>query len=279
MTRYERFSGLGAWTTVASAATVDLGAQTSRNIALSGTTGVTSFGSTPTPDNVPFNIRSTGAITITHSANLICPGNANLTLAAGDTFTVVQEATGVWRIITYSLSALPAISGANLTGLAGGTPAGVVAPFAGSSAPSGWLLCSGGTANRTTFAALFAIIGTTYGAGDGSTTFGLPDLRGRTVAGVDNMGGTAANRLTSGGSGISGTILGAAGGAETFTIGISQMPSHNHQLNGSSLSGGSGLYGTWQTNNPNFISTSSVGGGGASNVTQPTIALNYIIKT
>jgi hypothetical protein len=108
---------LGAWTTVASAATVDLGAQTSRNIALSGTTGITSFGSTPTPDNVPFNIRSTGAITITHSANLICPGAANLTLAAGDTFTVVQEAAGVWRIIAYSLSALPAVSGANLNSI------------------------------------------------------------------------------------------------------------------------------------------------------------------
>lgn len=92
---------IGAWTTVASAATVDLGAQTSRNIVISGTTGITSFGSTPTPDNVPFNIRSTGAITITHSANLICPGGANLTLAAGDTFTVVQEATGVWRIIGF----------------------------------------------------------------------------------------------------------------------------------------------------------------------------------
>jgi hypothetical protein len=98
---------LGAWTTVASAATVDLGAQTSRNIALSGTTGITSFGSTPTPDNLPFNIRSTGAITITHSANLICPGGANLTLAAGDTFTVVQEATGVWRIIGFQFGTNP----------------------------------------------------------------------------------------------------------------------------------------------------------------------------
>jgi hypothetical protein len=99
---------LGAWTTVASAATVNLGAQTSRNIVLSGTTGITSFGSTPTPDNVPFNIRSTGAITITNSANLICPGGANLTLAAGDTFQVVQEATGVWRIIGFQFGTNPA---------------------------------------------------------------------------------------------------------------------------------------------------------------------------
>ena len=108
---------LGAWTTVASAATVDLGAQTSRNIIISGTTGITSLGSTATPDNVPFNIRFSGNLTLTNSANLICPGAANLSVAAGDTFTVVQESTGVWRIIAYSLSALPAVNGSLLTGI------------------------------------------------------------------------------------------------------------------------------------------------------------------
>jgi len=177
---------------------------------------------------------------------------------------------------------LPAVDGSQLTGLAGGTPTGVISPFAGSSAPSGWLLCSGGTANRTTFAALFAVIGTAYGAGDGSTTFGLPDLRGRTVAGIDNMGGTAANRITSGGSGITGTTLGASGGAETFTIGIAQMPSHSHVIPSTGTTtppsgSASPLTGPYNTSNP--LSTQGTGGGGASNVTQPTIMLNYIIKT
>jgi microcystin-dependent protein len=64
--------------------------------------------------------------------------------------------------------------------------------FAGSSAPLNHLLCNGQAVSRTTYAALFAVIGTTYGAGDGSTTFNLPDLRGRAPVGLDNMGGSAA---------------------------------------------------------------------------------------
>src|SRR5688572_13958247 len=94
---------------------------------------------------------------------------------------------------------------------------GIAVPYAGSSAPTDWLLCDGSAVSRTTYANLFAVIGTTYGSGDGSTTFNLPDLRGRTVAGKDNMGGAAANRITSGGSGIAGTTLGAVGGTQTHT--------------------------------------------------------------
>lgn len=75
-------------------------------------------------------------------------------------------------------------------------PSGMLAPFAGTTAPSGWFLCYGQAVSRTTYAALFTAIGTVYGIGDGSTTFNLPDLRGRTVAGQDDMGGTAASRLT-----------------------------------------------------------------------------------
>lgn len=73
---------------------------------------------------------------------------------------------------------------------------GTVLPFAGSTAPTGWLLCYGQAISRTTYANLFAVIGTTYGVGDGSTTFNLPDLRGRIAAGKDNMGGSAAGVLT-----------------------------------------------------------------------------------
>jgi microcystin-dependent protein len=75
------------------------------------------------------------------------------------------------------------------------TPAGSLMPYAGASAPSGWLLCFGQEINRSTYAALFAVLGTTYGAGDGSTTFAVPDLRGRVIAGQDDMGGSAASRL------------------------------------------------------------------------------------
>lgn len=64
------------------------------------------------------------------------------------------------------------------------SPVGMVSPFAGSSAPTGWLICDGSAVSRSTYAALFALIGTTYGAGNGSTTFNLPDLKGRGVIGV-----------------------------------------------------------------------------------------------
>jgi microcystin-dependent protein len=93
-----------------------------------------------------------------------------------------------------------------------GFQAGFISAYAGSTAPAGWLLCYGQAISRTTYAALFSAIGTAFGAGDGSTTFGLPDLRGRLPVGRDDMGTVAANRVTNAGSGIAGTTLGASGG-------------------------------------------------------------------
>ena len=68
-----------------------------------------------------------------------------------------------------------------------GLPAGMVAPYAGSTAPTGWLLCDGTAVSRSTYAALFAAIGTTYGSGDGSTTFNVPDTRGIFISGVGSQ--------------------------------------------------------------------------------------------
>lgn len=75
-------------------------------------------------------------------------------------------------------------------------PPGTMVPFGGAAVPAGWLECFGQAVSRTTYAALFAVIGSAHGAGDGSTTFNLPDMRGRVPAGKDDMGGTAAGRLT-----------------------------------------------------------------------------------
>lgn len=125
----------------------------------------------------------------------------------------------------------------------GGVPIGAMMPFAGSSAPTGWQLCYGQALSRTTFALLFAIIGTAYGAGDGSTTFNVPDKRGRISIGKDDMGGSAANRVTNAVSGITGTTLGATGGsqlAQQDTLSVSSSatsvvtdPGHMHNFDGS----------------------------------------------
>ena len=77
---------------------------------------------------------------------------------------------------------------------ANAVPVGAVNTFAMSSAPVGWLPCGGGAVSRTTYAALFAIVGTTYGSGDGSTTFNLPDLRGEFVRGWDDGRGVDSGR-------------------------------------------------------------------------------------
>lgn len=160
-------------------------------------------------------------------------------------------------------------------------PPGIVWPYAGSSAPTGFLLCYGQAISRTTYANLYAVIGTTYGTGDGSTTFNLPDLRGRAVFGKDNMGGSAASRITSGVSGVNGTTLGASGGSE-------YMQSHNHSASGAG-SVGNNLYngtdramGTADGTNAGFfqsvaVTVNSTGSGTSQNM-PPAFVLNYVIK-
>lgn len=97
-------------------------------------------------------------------------------------------------------------------------PSGSVMVYAGATAPDGWLLCRGQAISRSTYPELFAVLSTTYGAGDGSTTFNLPNLLGRVPVG-QNPGGTFAT-------------LAEAGGAETVTLTGAQsgMPSHGHTL-------------------------------------------------
>jgi microcystin-dependent protein len=173
---------------------------------------------------------------------------------------------------------------------------GTVLDFAGTAAPSGWLMCYGQAVSRTTYANLFAAIGTTYGAGDGTTTFNLPDLRGRVAAGKDDMGGTAANRLgttaTGGITAANSKVLGSSGGEAAHAMATTEMPAHTHAPASGGYSfviaipnGGTegmpttGGYGTmYQSGNMNTI-TASAGGGSAHNNTQPTFILNKIIKT
>lgn len=122
---------------------------------------------------------------------------------------------------TTTAAALAAL-GAAAAG-AGIVPFGVPLPYAGASPPSGWAQCYGQAVSRSMYPNLFFALGTTWGAGDGATTFNLPDLRGRLWAGLDNMGGSAANRLTS-------DPLGFATAADSIGVtgGSQYMASHNH---------------------------------------------------
>lgn len=176
-------------------------------------------------------------------------------------------------------------------------PTGTTVPYAGilGSAPAGWLVCDGSAVSRTTYADLFTTIGTSFGAGDGSATFNLPDLRGRFPLGKDNLGGTSANRVTA----VVADQLGGSAGAENHTLSTVEMPAHNHTLRaemygspGTNDSLGNKLHRNgwptaFQTGSSytieNIWGTSTTikdnGGGGAHNNMPPYVTLNYIIKT
>lgn len=202
------------------------------------------------------------------------------------------------------------ISGVDtLTNSSGGAfvPTGVIQMYGGSSAPTGWLLCDGTAVSRTTYASLFTAIGTNFGVGNGSTTFNLPDLRGRSPIGA----GT--------GSGLTARTLGTNYGAETHTLSTSELPSHTHSntVSGGStgamsanashshsatksywhnsgsapytFAGGASAIGldTPTTDSKNLdhthtftpsISNASAGSGGAHANLHPVLTINYIIK-
>lgn len=170
-------------------------------------------------------------------------------------------------------------------------PAGAVQFFATPAAPMGWLVCNGSAVSRATYSALFAAIGTTYGSGDGATTFNLPNLEGRVPVGKD-----AADADFS--------AMGKTGGTKAHTLTAAQMPSHTHtqnahshnldtggfsDINGSDPSGriraGSDSSGRYYANvnhlavNSATATNQNTGGGGAHNNLQPYIALLPCIKT
>lgn len=110
-----------------------------------------------------------------------------------------------------------------------GVPVGGFIPFLSLTPPnSNFALPFGQAISRTTFSVLFAMIGTTFGVGDGATTFNIPDLQGRSIFGQDNMSGAPAGRITAGASGINGSVLGAAGGVQTYALLAAEHAAHTH---------------------------------------------------
>jgi microcystin-dependent protein len=133
-------------------------------------------------------------------------------------------------------------------------PIGGYLQFSGDTPPnSSFILPAGQAVSRTTYATYFALsgVGTRYGTGDGSTTFNVPDLRGRVMAALDNLNGSAASRITVAGGNFDGTVLGGTGGAQNHTLTQAELPAfkpaitvtdpgHTHVQNGRSFSQGHG---------------------------------------
>lgn len=155
---------------------------------------------------------------------------------------------------------------------------GTIIQWGSNTIPSDWLLCDGSAVSRITYADLFAVIGTNYGTGDGSTTFNLPDLRGRVAVGKS--------------SDSEFDTLGEIGGEKTHTLTVNEMPSHKHEginwlgnnnyplsLNdGETYPNGYKIDWTNGTQEADAIQTNIAGGSQPHNILQPYIVTNYIIK-
>lgn len=260
---------------IASNTTTDLGAVAGLFHDITGANAITGFGTVSA--GIWKVVKFEGAATLTHNAtSLILPGGTDIVTANGDVGIFVSEGSGNWRCVNYQP-----------TSAAFGVPIGTVVPYAGTAAPGGWLLCYGQAVSQTTYAALYALLGTTYGVDSGGN-FTLPDLRGRVVAGQDDMGGSSANRLTDQTGGLDGDTLGDTGGAETHTLTEAQLASHTHTWTGSeSAAISTGISGAIANSAQGSQgdaavtisgSNSSTGSGTAHNNVQPTIILNMIIK-
>ena len=227
--------------------------------------------------------------------------NAPLMLTTTGEFSELPVVTTVGA--TGSDNALPTEQAVReaLTAL---IPAGTMVLFGGTSAPSGWLLCDGAAYSRTTYAALFAAINTRWGVGDGSTTFNIPDLRGRAPIGEGQ------------GSGLTNRTLGSKLGEENHALTLAENGSHTHvgglhthtgglhkhgetignelaayttagsvnnySINNNQLGGPSRINtdagGNVATSSDGAVATTSSGSGTAHNTMQPSLVVNYLIK-
>jgi microcystin-dependent protein len=192
--------------TLASAATVNIGAAASNVVNITGTTTITSFGTIAAGAVRIVNFQ--GALILTYNAtSMILPGGTSIATAANDAGVFQSLGSGNWKCISYSQA-----------GTLGGVPAGTIIYVAMNATPTGYLKANGAAVSRVGYAALFAAIGTTFGVGDGSTTFNLPDLRGQFTRGWVDDGSVDSGRV------FGSTQLDAFqnfGGSASFTSGAS----------------------------------------------------------
>ena len=214
--------------------------------------------------------------TVTSSGDIVMSGTGSLQLPTGTTAQRPTPATGDIRFNT-TLTQFEGYNGSAWGEIANGVPAGSVFSFATSTVPTGYLECNGAAVSRSTYASLFSAISTTWGVGDGSSTFNLPDLRGQFVRGWDNSAGVDSGR--------------------SFASSQSdQNKSHNHSINdsghnhtignwGGSFGGGSGATvfrsdssGTNSSIIQNATTGISIQNDGGTEVRVKNYALMYVIK-
>lgn len=154
---------------------------------------------------------------------------------------------------------------------------GIISAYGAANPPLGWLLCDGSAVDRTVYAGLFSVIGTTWGIGDGTTTFNVPDLSDKFAIGA----------------GV--TVLGTSGGNSTVTLSTSNLPSHSHTItdpghNHTTLApdsivttgtdpGGVTTGGTTGTSATGITATNNTGSGAAFSILPPYACVTYMIKT
>jgi len=264
---------VGGATNLASTVTV-VGAAALKSTVTVG--GAANFGSTVTVEGAT-NLASTVTVVGagTFKSNVSVSGNMNIAgnTSIGGTVTIVGA-----NVQAANAKVCASAFYGDATNMTGLLPSGVILPYGASASPTGFLLCNGQSVSRSTYSSLFAVITSLYGDGNGSSTFNVPDLRGRFVAGWD-AGTSVLTSVTA--NMVLGSSIANTGGAQAITLAVAQMPAHTHDItpmrqDSPRTGGGSGnvydaISGT--------VSTSSTGGDGAHSNIPPTMILNYIIKT
>lgn len=209
--------------------------------------------------------------------------NKIYTAIADNTWNEGDDPSSIFLYVDLTNSRLYYYDGTNFKSYGGGSsgdtlqagdtlPVGSVVSYSGETAPANWLICDGSAVSRTTYADLFSVIGTTYGSGDGSTTFNLPNLKGKVITGLDSSDSDF-------------NTIGKTGGEKTHKLTINEMPSHRHDFY---IDASGTTVPAWTTrllfkqedseHSAQSNNTTDTGGSQAHNNLQPYVVQNYIIK-
>ena len=227
------------------------------------------------PNNIPSSLQVEGATTFKSTVTVsgAATFNSTVTVSGAATFLSTVTVKGDMHVSSKVCASAYYGDGSNLTGT---TPTGAILPYAVSAAPTGFLLCNGQAVSRTTYSTLFAVVSSLYGDGNGSSTFNIPDLRGRFLAGWD-AGTSVLTAVTTGM--IAGSSIANTGGVQAVTLSVAQIPSHAHtytaQVGGEI--GNDGPAAAWSSTSTG--NTGDTGGSGAHSNIPPAMIINFIIKT